>query len=217
MPESAVFLKDFTPVFNIDSLAKASGLDAASIKELAQEAQEAARPAGGAQVSSLELGAGDEVVIAQVKFVSPFLKDRLDGLHRVFPYIVTEGQALARWGNQYKNSEKKPVVHLIRQACVKQCEQALERLLCEKFALPVLSSINPGSLQEWPLTEQKLLFKALQPLPESLGISLLATGIMQPDYTVSGVFYQTDKKIYNCQFCPRDDCPNRKAPKEKSV
>lgn len=213
MVKDAIRLRDFRPEFDEGLIVEKSGGMPDKVKTLVQEAGEHARGAGGALIVALEFPDAMDVLLGDKKFTSPLLAERLAGHSRAFPYIATEGPELAAWGEKYKNTPEAAIAHVIRQVAVKACEQAIEAALCDKFAIPVLSSLNPGSLRDWPLGEQKHLLDLLAPIPGEIGVTLLPSSIMQPDYTISGIFYQTGKKIYNCQFCPRDNCPNRKAPR----
>ena len=95
---------------------------------------------------------------------------------------------------------------------VQQAENLLERTLLERYGIAQVSAMNPGSLKVWSLEEQVPLFELLAPLPEKLGVTLLPSLMMRPEYSVSGVFFQTDSKFYNCQLCPKKECPNRRTP-----
>lgn len=216
-----VEIKDFKYTFSTDELlqkaqlANAPGNVKARFNELAEQAGKVVNSSGFALIMALDdRGAEDETHLGNEVFKSGLLRQKTSGLGRVFPYIVTEGRELAQWGQNLEEMKDIVMSRAIRQAAVKACEAALEKALKEKYGIPVLSSMNPGSLADWPIQEQAKMFRLLTPGPENLGISLLPSMIMQPDYSISGIFFQTDKKFYNCQLCPRDDCPNRRAKKE---
>lgn len=217
MKDEIIYAGDFKPEFDCAIIAEKSGGDAERVAQLVKEALEHCSAKGAAFVVPLDPIGDDGIKLGDVELKSPLLAGRLSSLGRAFPYIVTEGQAMADWGSQYRNTSDAPLIHQIRQAAVKACEQRIEKMLCDKFAMPVISSLNPGSLKDWPISEQARLFEVLGNIPATLGISLLPTGIMQPDYSISGIFYETDKKYYNCQLCPREGCPNRKAPRERNI
>lgn len=219
--QTVITLENIRPQFDLEALAERAGIgdDARKHDRLASLAREAAEHAsldGAALVAAVEFGPGEEDTdLGGVIFTSPLLREKLSGLGRVFPYLATEGPELAQWGASHKGGEGGPLVHAIRQQAVKYCERELEQRLGDMFGIPTLSAMNPGSLKEWPIIQQPRLLELFGALPKKFGVSLLPSNIMQPDYTVSGIFFQTDKKYYNCQLCPRDNCPNRKAPREK--
>ena len=93
----------------------------------------------------------------------------------------------------------------------KQYQALLEKKICEQFDIPIISCVQPGSLPVWPIEEQRQLFKVMGSLASDAGITLLPSCLMRPAYSVSGIYFQTEKKYYNCMLCPREGCPNRKA------
>ena len=71
--------------------------------------------------------------------------------------------------------------------------------------------MSPGSLAAWPIEQQGELFRLLAPVPERLGVALLPSFMMKPEYSESGVFFETEKKFYNCRLCPQPACRGRQA------
>jgi len=71
--------------------------------------------------------------------------------------------------------------------------------------------MNPGSLEDWPLTQQKQLFTLFRNIEKILGVKLTEQCYMIPRKSVSGVFFPTESKFYSCQICPRKRCDSRKS------
>ncbi len=178
---------------------------------LAREAQPLARPRAGAKLCGLAVVADNKIQMEDTVFTSPLLPKNMGGLSRAFPYLATEGSELAEWGHSFSGLER-IYANALQNAAMKQTEAILEKTVMEKFGIAQVSAMNPGSLTVWPITQQAPLFELLNPLPEKLGVTLLPTFMMKPEHTVSGIYFQTDTKFFNCQLCPRLDCPNRKAP-----
>jgi hypothetical protein len=40
---------------------------------------------------------------------------------------------------------------------------------------------------------------------------------MLPTKSVSGIFFPTETSYENCQLCPRENCPNRRAEYNKAL
>ena len=131
---------------------------------------------------------------------------------KAFPYLASEGTELADWSLSLSSSLEQVFASALREVAVQQAENLLERTLLERYGIAQVSAMNPGSLKVWSLEEQVPLFELLAPLPEKLGVTLLPSLMMRPEYSVSGVFFQTDSKFYNCQLCPKKECPNRRIP-----
>ena len=181
------------------------------IEKLSIEAQTVARPRAGAKLSHINLIDKDKVEVDQVVLTSPLLVEKVDGLSRIFPYVVTEGQEMANWSNSYSGMDR-IFANAFQHDSLRQVTAMLEKEIMEKYGITQVSAMNPGSLSVWAITQQKPLFQILGSLPEKLGVSLLPTFMMKPEHSGSGIFFQTDKKFFNCQLCPREDCPNRKVP-----
>ncbi len=84
--------------------------------------------------------------------------------------------------------------------------QAQDKLVTLRF--------SPGYC-DWPVTEQKKLFKLLD--FKKIGVELSDSCLMQPRKSISGVFglYPCpdgkDRSAYNpCLECNKFDCPNRR-------
>jgi hypothetical protein len=71
--------------------------------------------------------------------------------------------------------------------------------------------MNPGSLTDWPLKEQRVLFDMLGDPEAAIGVELMQTYLMRPAKTVSGLLFTTQDSHVNCRLCPREICPNRRA------
>ncbi|MGE5222062.1 MAG: vitamin B12 dependent-methionine synthase activation domain-containing protein, partial [Omnitrophica WOR_2 bacterium] len=74
-----------------------------------------------------------------------------------------------------------------------------------------LAAMNPGSLEDWPLSEQNSLFALLGDVTETTGVRLTDSMLMQPTKSVSGIYFTSAEGFASCQLCPRQACPNRRA------
>lgn len=217
MSEDAfIIIDDFQVDFDIEVIAaKMGGRKSARVEKiiaaLAEEARAVARPVAGAKMSSVALISEEESRLDDTIFKSGLLREKLEGLGRAFPYLATEGRELSEWSDGFSGSERIFADALEKEA-VYQARDRLEAAILEKYGLEMISAMNPGSLRVWPIMEQVPLFRLLEPLPERLGIKLLPSFMMEPQHSVSGIFFQTDTKYHNCQLCPKEDCPSRKAP-----
>ncbi len=204
--------------FDLEALSRKLCIQASQTKvldrlaKLAKEAETVAQPKAAARLCGLTVLQDDQVQVGDVTFVSPLLRQNMGELGRVFPYMATEGEELADWCLSHSSSADRIFANAVREAAVKQHEALLEKKVMDQYGIEQLSAMNPGSLAIWPITQQVPLFQLLAPLPEKLGVTLLPSLMMKPEYTVSGIFFQTGTKFFNCQLCPREDCPNRKAP-----
>ena len=77
-----------------------------------------------------------------------------------------------------------------------------------------LSSMNPGSgdARLWPLAQQRPLFGLLGDVEQAIGVRLTPSLLMQPNKSVSGIFFPSEVHFESCQLCTREGCPRRRAP-----
>ena len=93
----------------------------------------------------------------------------------------------------------------------------LKKDIIARFNTGVLSHMNPGSLEDWSIYEQKKLFALLGEGVSSIGVSLLDSMVMYPDKSESGIFFEKEKKFINCQLCSVERCLSRSAPLDKGL
>ncbi len=219
MDQHTIFLEQIPVSFDLEAVARklriqpkqTTAMD--KLAKLAREAETIAHPKAVARLCELNVLSENEVQVGGVVLTSPLLCENMGGLGRVFPYLATEGTELAEWSNALESSLEQVFACALREAVVKQYERLLEKQLLEQYGINQVSAMNPGSLEIWPITQQEALFQILASFPEQFDVVLLPSFMMKPEYSISGIFFQTDKKYYNCQLCPRENCPNRKAPR----
>ncbi len=212
------FIFDAIPVrFDLNSIAEkvrirtGSEPSAQRLRVLAEEAAKVAHPKAAFKFCSLKVIDDERVDMGGVILTSSLLREKVEHLGRAFPYLATEGIELSKWSASFSLDDR-PLIAALREAVVKQYEEMLETRITEQYGIRQVSAMKPGSLAFWPISEQEHLFRLLGPLPGKLGVTLLPNLMMDPVYSLAGIFFQTDKKFYNCQLCPEKDCPNRKVP-----
>jgi hypothetical protein len=95
--------------------------------------------------------------------------------------------------------------------------QYLEQHLKRRFGLTRLSSMSPGSLEDWPITQQKALFSLFGKTDKLISVKLTEHMLMIPRKSISGIYFPTRVSFLSCQLCPRKDCPSRKAPYDRNL
>ena len=182
------------------------------IERILREASEIAQPVGLYAPFAPEL-TSDEVFINGVRFGEPFVYSMLSGSHTVVPYVASCGIEIDTWSKQFKDPFEQLIIDTFMEMSLLKSRGILQdRVKAELFdKTKNISSINPGSLVEWPLTGQTALFEVLDGATEDIGVILTDALWMFPVKTVSGIFFQSDVAYENCQLCPRVDCLKRRA------
>ena len=187
------------------------------VEALAREAQAVGKPKACYRVSYIESKGDDHLVVEGVKFSSRVLRVNLDKVFRVFPYVATCGLELEEWSKAYDGILEKFWAEAIKEAAVHWTVKFLNGYLTDKYQPGQLSRMNPGSLPDWPLSEQRPLFEVLGESPAKIGVQLRDSFLMVPVKTVSGLFFPTEERFESCQLCPREKCPGRRAPYDPSL
>ena len=151
------------------------------------------------------------VIIDGVRLSSHILRKNLEKVGRVFPYVITIGTRLEQRADESKDLLEKYYLDKIGNIALSKTRKHLEDGLRSKFGLDGPSYMSPGSLADWPIEEQRSLFSILKGAEQSIGVKLTESLLMIPRKSVSGIYFPTEVRFYNCQLCPRQECEGRKA------
>jgi len=154
----------------------------------------------------------DAVVIDGICLKSRVLRKNLEVVGRVFPYVVTIGAGLEGKADASQDLLEKYYLDTIGNIALIKARKYLEDELRARFAIEGLSFMSPGSLEDWPIEEQRSLFSLLEGVESAIGVQLNESLLMIPRKSVSGIFFPTKTSFYNCQLCPRKPCEGRRAP-----
>jgi hypothetical protein len=181
------------------------------LKKMAEEAQVIAAPKVLYRVALVEKEGDRNVSIDGTGFTSRVLRVNLDKAHRVFPFVATCGLELKEWAVACEDMLARFWADAIMEQALFTALQFFQEHLQQRYQPGALSSMNPGSLEDWPITQQRLLFDLLgEPLAQ-VGVQLTESMLMIPAKSVSGILFPTDQTFASCQLCPREGCPNRRA------
>jgi hypothetical protein len=179
---------------------------------LACEAENVARPKGVYKLSGVEPVSDNMVRIDGVTFTSRVLAVNLEGAHRAFPYVATCGIEMEQWSETMDDPVRRFGADTIKQMAVSTAIQALGDHLADAYRPGQRATMNPGSLTDWPIEQQRNLFALFGEVVDTIGVKLTESYLMIPTKSVSGIWFQSEKGFQNCQLCPRSDCPSRRAP-----
>ncbi len=182
------------------------------VLRLADEARERARPRAVSSIAYIDDRGDDFVVADGTRLSSRVLRVNLDGLERFFPYVVTSGPELEAWANAHEDMAVRFYADAINQLILHSARTGFRERLCRLYGLERLSAMTPGSLSDWPMEEQRPLFGLLGDVPGAIGVELTDSMLMVPTKSVSGIFFPAEETFASCQLCPRERCPNRRAP-----
>jgi hypothetical protein len=183
----------------------------AQLIELATVAQSVARPKVVYRVLRVEEKGNDYAILDGIKLTSRVLRVNLADAHRAFAYVATCGVELEEWARSQVGAMERFVADAIAGAALVSAREFLQEHLEQTYRPGRLGEMNPGSLPDWPLREQRPLFELLGDPESMVGVQLLDSYLMNPTKSTSGLLFSSEEGFYNCQLCPMDGCPGRRA------
>lgn len=207
-------LLDYIPVtFDIEQISRLLMIDTDQDREklelMLKEASGIVRPKALYACAFIDDTGNDCVVIEGIKFTSRVLRVNLEGVHRCFPYIATCGTEIDEWSEPMTDIIESYWADVIKQQALAQATLYLNEKMEKVYNLGKTSMMNPGSLQDWPIEEQRNLFRLLGDKVRDTGIILTESCLMKPIKSVSGIRFETESGFENCMLCPRKNCPGR--------
>ncbi len=142
---------------------------------------------------------------------SQVLRKNLDRIQRVFPFVITLGARLEEKIQAADDLLDQYYLDAVGNMALEEARRHLKKHLQARFALKKMSFMAPGSLSDWPLEEQKPLFKLLGDVEAAIGVKLTGNFLMLPVKSISGIYFPVQTSFYSCQLCPRQKCEGRKA------
>lgn len=189
----------------------------ADLQRLVDEAEAVARPKALYKVAFIDDRGDDYVVVDGVRLDSRVLSVNLEPVHRVFPYVATCGVELDVWARAQDDMLFKYWADVIKETAVREALQALFEHMTEMYGLGKMAVMSPGSLDDWPMQQQRPLFTIVGDVEGAIGVQLSDSFLMTPNKSVSGLRFAAAEDFASCQLCPRENCPGRRAPYDDTL
>lgn len=154
----------------------------------------------------------DYLVADEIRFNSRILRINTQKTDWLYPYLATAGRELEAWSERFSSPMERYVASLIEEEACRKAMTTVFQTIDTPHELQFPSSMNPGSLEDWPLSEQRNLFKLLKDSHGTIGIELLDSLFMKPAKSVSGIRFSGIHAYTNCQICTRHQCDGRMEP-----
>lgn len=184
---------------------------------MAAEAEKIARPKGLYRAVFVEKHGDDQVAAEGAVFKSRVLKVNVETVHRVFPFAATCGVELDQWSGTISDTLDSFMADAIKATAMQAAALAIDRHIQENYHTGKVSRMTPGSLEDWPLTEQRPLFDLLGNVEEDIGVRLMDSLMMRPKQSVSGIVFPAEIRFESCQLCPMENCPGRRAAYDRDL
>jgi hypothetical protein len=182
-----------------------------SLDELVALAQSLIHPRAVFEVAYTGAKCEAKVEVAGVTFASPILRQNLENANKIFPYIITVGPELEAAASAQGDMLKQYYLEEMANYALESAAAWLSGRLEARYGLGPLSNMSPGSLEDWPITEQTKLFSIFGDTERLIGVRLTDSLLMVPRKSISGILFPSDEGFMACQLCEREHCPGRKA------
>jgi hypothetical protein len=182
-----------------------------SLDELIALARGLVRPRAVYEVAYVGAKGEGMVEVAGATFQSAILRKNLDGANKVFPYIITVGPELERAASAQVDLLKQYYLEEMANMALESAAGWLGGQLESRYGVAGLANMSPGSLEDWPITEQTKLFSIFGDTEKAVGVRLTDSMLMLPRKSISGILFPSEEGFVACQLCPRERCSGRKA------
>lgn len=153
---------------------------------------------------------GDATTIEGVTFHSKVVADKLRNSPRVFISVATAGEGLEKSGAFSGD----PFLDTYNGVLLNHAIRFMLRYMQENFGFDGSSTLNPGSLPDWPIRNNFDLF-GLIGNTEEIGVSLNEAGYIKPWNSSSSIHFSGNGYM-NCSLCKNYGCIGRRAPFNRS-
>jgi hypothetical protein len=188
-----------------------------SLDELIVLAQGLIKPRAVYEVAYTGAKGEGTVEVAGVTFESPILRKNLDPANKVFPYIITVGPELERAASAQGDLLKQYYLEEMANIALENAAGWLGGQVESLYGVTGLANMSPGSLEDWPITEQTKLFSIFGDTEKAVGVRLTDSMLMLPRKSISGILFPSEEGFVACQLCERERCPGRKAAYQPNV
>jgi len=186
-------------------------------ERLARDAEALGKPRALCRECRLRKETERTVAVDGVILTSRVLRVNLGPVDRAFPFVATCGRELDRWVVEKDEPLERRVADVISEVALYSALGALKERLREEHRLATISRMSPGSLEDWPLLEQKLLFQLFSDTERAIGVRLTEDLMMLPRKSLSGILFASEELFESCLLCPREQCPARLMPYDRDL
>ncbi|MFB3895658.1 MAG: vitamin B12 dependent-methionine synthase activation domain-containing protein [bacterium] len=182
------------------------------LMQLVTEAESIGKPKGLYRPAYIESKGDDYVEIEGQRFQSRVMRVNLEQAHRVFLYTATCGVELEQWSNTMTDPLHQFWADAIKVESLTIAFDTMNKHIVQSYHPGKSATMSPGSLSDWPITEQRKLFILLGDTQELVGVQLTESMLMVPTKSISGIRFPTEIDFQSCELCPREVCSGRRAP-----
>ena len=182
-----------------------------NVQEIMQEMNKTIQAQAAYKPCYIQQKKNETVTIENINFSSKVLRKNLEEVQIIFPFVVSLGKNVDEMLKKKDDFIQQYYLDTIANVALQDLLQSLCAHLQSEYNIEQLSYMSPGSLQDWPIEQQRPLFMLLGNVEGEIGVRLAPSMLMHPSKSESGMFFPTEVTFFNCQLCPHANCPSRKA------
>ena len=186
------------------------------LENLINRCNEIAKPKAIFTTAFLEGTNENNTIISGVVFTSAVMVKNLSSVHKVYPYIASCGWEIEDFGKTLTDFMETWWIDGLKEMYLAKAMVYLNKKMIEFASVKKFSRMNPGSIPDWPITQQPKLFELIDSINELTGVVLTESMLMQPTKSVSGIAFSSQSDYSNCDLCLNKTCPNRSTPFDQS-
>ena len=189
------------------------------LEDIIQAVREVGNPKAVLKESYIDSRIDDNVIIDNVRFTGKVLRNNLDKIERVFPYVATCGTELDNIKINSDDLLEEYILDSIKEILLRESVVFLDKYIYKRYDIQKIASMNPGSsdLFVWPIEQQKELFSLFPDIENSIGVKLTESCLMIPNKSVSGIKFPDETDFHNCRLCKKERCPTRVEPFDEKL
>ncbi len=151
------------------------------------------------------------VDIEGVRLTSRVLSKLFIDQNIAFPYVVTIGPELAEYNNTSSDMLTRFWLDNTKEIVLHSAGRSLEEHLQKNYPATRLTHMNPGEIDDWPISQQKVLFSLFGNTIKKINITLTDGGVIKPIKSRSGIYFPNNNGFETCRLCFQLKCPGRRA------
>ena len=180
------------------------------VRELIRITNPVAKPKAVYKVGRVTGKTSHSVQVDGTTFTSDVLRINLSEVDMVFPFIATCGQEVDAIEIPSSEVLKRYCMDVLKMTLAISASIYLQDVLTKLYCPGKLTSMNPGELETWPITQLKEIFSVIGDVEKLIGVRLTESYTMVPLKSRAGIFFATESNFESCQLCLQKSCPGRK-------
>jgi len=142
----------------------------------------------------------------------------LVGMHEVdYPLISTIGRELDELSAPAGDMWQRLCLDTIKTIVLISGIEYLSGYLRDRYSLEGIAYMNPGEIDDFPISQQRPLFSLFSGAEKQIGVTLTKGGAMKPIKSRSGILFPDNTGFLSCRLCTQPRCPGRRAAYEPEL